>query len=786
MGLAPRSALPEPPREPNGLTHIRATAKGYTSLWLCGLAIRELKNFPMAAFLLEVGTEDLPAQFVSDAIAQWQAQVPAKLEQVCLGADRVSVYGSPRRLAILIEGLPDRQADRQEEVKGPPIAAAYKDGVLTPAGAGFAKKQGVDPSALEIRPTEKGDCLYVTKTIAGRDTAEILTELVPSWINGLEGKRFMRWGDGDLKFSRPIRSLILLLDDRLLPLTIDNQDTHVTSDRLSQGHRVLHPDPVAIAQPQDYVATLRSAFIMVDPAERRAAIVAQTDAAAAQLGGQAEMPADLLAEVTNLIEWPTAVVGSFDDSYLSLPPEVITMVMISHQRYFPIYRSAASGSGSQVSDSSTAISAEAILFPNFVTISNGDPSKSAIIAEGNGRVVRARLADGEYFYRSDAKQSLDQFQAKLETVTFQEALGSMAAKVDRIVQVTDRLLDQLVDPLAIAPAEATQIRRAARICKADLVSQMVFEFPELQGVMGEKYARVGGEADATATAIREHYLPKGAGDSLPQSRCGQVIAIADRLDTLISIFGLGQIPSGSSDPFALRRAANGILSIIAAAQLPLNLDRLLGDSVGDFAATFPDRVPEPATLASQLKDFFLQRLRTQFQEDQSIDYDLVNAILGDGKLTDDLGDRALQDPLDAGDRARFLQQIRDDKRLDAIYETVNRSSKLAAQGNLDRQVLDPAGLVDPSLFQQPTEQRVLDGLIALLPKTQAAQASRDYGQLVAALGEIAPAVSQFFDGDQSVMVMDEDPSVRQNRLNLLGLLRNHGRVLGDFGAIVKG
>jgi glycyl-tRNA synthetase beta chain len=751
------------------------------------LAVSELRISPMAAFLLEVGTEDLPAQFVSDAIAQWQAQVPAKLAQVCLSADRVSVYGSPRRLAILIEGLPDRQADRQDEIKGPPVAAAYKDGVLTPAGAGFAKKQGVDPSALEVRPTEKGDVLFVTKTIVGRDTAEILTELVPSWINGLEGKRFMRWGDGDLKFSRPIRSLILLLDDRLLPLTIDNQDTRVTSDRLAQGHRVLHPEPVAIAQAQDYVARLRSAFIMVDPAERKAAIVAQTEAAAAQLGGQAEMPPDLLAEVINLIEWPTAVVGSFDESYLSLPPEVITMVMISHQRYFPIYRSGSgsgSGSGSNALDTSTAISAEAILFPNFVTISNGDPAKSAIIAEGNGRVVRARLADGEYFYRSDAQQSLDEFQVKLQTVTFQEALGSMAAKVDRIAQVADRLLDQLVAPLAIAPTESTQIRRAAQLCKADLVSQMVFEFPELQGVMGEKYARVGGEAESTATAIREHYLPKGAGDSLPQSRSGQLIAIADRLDTLISIFGLGQIPSGSSDPFALRRAANGILSIIAAAQLPLNLDRLLGDSVGDFAATFPDRVPVPATLTGQLKDFFLQRLRTQFQDDQSIDYDLVNAILGDGDS--ELADRALQDLLDAGDRARFLQQIRQDKRLDAIYETVNRSSKLAAQGTLDRQVLDPAGLVDPSLFQQPTEQRVLDGLIALLPKTRAAQASRDYGQLVAALGEIAPAVSQFFDGDQSVMVMDDDPAIRQNRLNLLGLLRNHGRVLGDFGAIVKG
>lgn len=771
----------------------------------------------MAAFLLEVGTEDLPAQFVSDAIAQWQVQVPARLEQVCLIPDRLQVYGTPRRLAILIEGLPDRQADRQEEIKGPPVSAAFKEGVLTPAGLGFAKKQGVDPSALEVRSTEKGEFLFVTKTIPGRGTAEILTALVPDWINGLEGKRFMRWGDGALKFSRPIRGLILLLDDRLLPLDIDNNDSQIRSSRQSQGHRVLHPEPVTIAHAQDYVATLRSAFVMVDSAERCAAIVVQTEAAAAQLGGRAEMPAPLLAEVTNLIEWPTAVVGSFDESYLSLPTEVITTVMISHQRYFPIYRQAA-GSEEALA---AATSAEAILFPNFVTISNGDPAKSAIIAEGNARVVRARLADGEFFYRSDAKQSLAEFQVKLETVTFQEALGSMAAKVDRLAQVADRLIDQL----AIADPEAVQVRRAARLCKADLVSQMVYEFPELQGVMGEKYARVGGESDAVATAIREHYLPRGAGDQLPQSLTGQLVGIADRLDTLVSIFGLGQPPTGSSDPFALRRAANAILTITWEAQLPLNLDELLKESVDDFEKAFPNLLDRkfsapapspdvsffqsPVLLHQDLRQFFVQRLRSLLQEDQGIDYDLGNAVLGiggaaravteasaqddvggvgDAVMTElDLAGRALKDILDTANRARFLQQIRQDKRLDAIYETVNRSSKLAgAHGNLGFLRLDPTGLVDPSLFQQPTEQRVLDGLIALLPKTQAAQANRDYGQLVAALAEIAPAVSAFFDGDQSVMVMDSDLAVRRNRLNMLGLIRNHALVLGDFGAIVKG
>ena len=317
-------------------------------------------------------------------------------------------------------------------------------------------------------------------------------------------------------------------------------------------------------------------------------------------------------------------------------------------------------------------------------------------------------------------------------------------------------------------------------CKADLVTQMVGEFPELQGVMGEKYARSSGEPEAVAIAIMEHYLPKGAGDRLPQTLAGQVVGIADRLDTLVGIFSVGLVPTGSSDPFALRRAANAIVNIAWAADLPLNLEQLLDQVIADYST---GTIKDPVGLRHQLRDFFLQRIRTLLQDERQIDYDLVNAALGENDP--EYTERALQDVLDVRDRALFLQAIRTNKTLDTIYETVNRSTRLAKQGELDTRVLDPTALVDPRLFEKPSEHAFYNALVKLVPQTQQAQAERNYQTLLDALTQAVPVVSQFFDGADSVMVMAGDAAVRRNRLNLLGLLRNHARVLADFGAIVK-
>jgi glycyl-tRNA synthetase beta chain len=714
----------------------------------------------MPAFLLEVGTEELPASFLSSAIKQWKSRIPQTLAENSLTYDAVEVYGTPRRLAVLIKNLPSQQSDREEEIKGPPAQAAFKDGKPTPAAQGFAKKQGVELDALEVRATDKGDFVFVRKLTPGRPVADILTELVPQWVFKLEGKRLMRWGDGDKTFSRPIRWIVALLDEAVLPIELDNGSETIKSDSISQGHRVLHPESVTIPQATDYITALRSAYVVVDPDERANTITQQVKESVQKLDGYAEIYPDLLEEVTNLVEFPSAVVGKFESEFLNLPTEVITTVMVSHQRYFPAFK---------------AQDAKELL-PNFITVSNGDPTKSDIIAVGNERVIRARLADGRFFYEADLEKPLESFLPQLEKVTFQEDLGSLRAKVDRIGKIAQQITEQL----QLSEKERENIQRAALLCKADLVSQMVYEFPELQGIMGQKYALASKEDEAVATAIFEHYLPRGADDILPETLVGQIVGLADRLDTLVSIFGLGMIPTGSSDPFALRRAANAIVNITWAANLAINLQQLLEQIATDFVK---EHNKDKNQLVAALQEFFLQRIRTLLQEEKGIDYDLVNAVLGENDP--EYAERALKDLLDVRDRATFLQQIRSDGTLDNIYETVNRSTRLAAQGNLDTKQLDPISVVHKELFQKSSEEAFYNAIVDLVPQTQTAQESRNYRQLVTALREITPTVSNFFDGPESVLVMDPNPEIKRNRLNLLGLLRNHARILADFGAIVK-
>jgi glycyl-tRNA synthetase beta chain len=729
-------------------------------------SVRKLQpqSLCMPNFLLEVGTEDLPAGFVGDATQQWQQKIPASLAEQNLTNSGVQIYSTPRRLAILVTGLIEKQADRTEEIKGPPASAAYKDGQLTGAGSGFAKKQGVEASALTIKPTDKGDFVFVTREIPGRLTTEILTELIPQWIFSLEGKRMMRWADGDFKFPRPIRWLVALWGNEVLPVKLVDGVAEVVSDRQSFAHRVLHPEPVQIASPEAYVATMAAASVKVDRAARQKEIEQQILAAASSMNGHTEIYPELLSEVTDLVEFPTAIIGDFEPEFLKVPAEAITTVMVTHQRYFPLF---------------TDESKENLL-PHFITVSNGDPAKSAMIAAGNGRVVRARLADGQYFYEADLKIPLADYVTKLETVTFQADLGSVAKKVDRLRTIAKLIADRL----SLNPEQKQQIDRTTQLCKADLVTQMVGEFPELQGIMGEKYALAQGELAEVAIGIREHYLPRNAEDNLPSSLTGWVVGIADRLDTLVCIFGLGMIPTGSSDPFALRRAANAVVDMIWQEDLKLDLGELIKTLVTNFHAINGTVAKLSASeLIDQLQDFFFKRLRTALQEDRKIDYDLVNAVLPENDA--EYGKRGLADLLDLQERALFLQQLRVSGQLETIYPTVNRSAKLSVKGSLDTQTLDPNGLVQPSLFQKKSEQAFYDGLIQLLPQTQAALADVNYQLLVNGLIQITPALTNFFDGDESVLVMDDNPAIQNNRLNMLGILRNHARVLADFGSIVK-
>jgi glycyl-tRNA synthetase beta chain len=711
----------------------------------------------MPNFLLEIGTEELPADFIDSAIKQWQSKIRQNLIDEFLSPKDVKIYGTPRRLAVLIEGLESKQLDREEEIKGPPVNSAFKDGKPTPAAEGFARKQGVSVTDFYIKATDKGEFIFVNKKTEGKETSKILTDLIPQWITKLEGRRFMRWSDGDLRFPRPIRSIIALWDEEILPIELVSGITTLKSDRVTTGHRVLNPSSVTIASPNQYVESLEKAWVLADVETRKTKIEGEIKILADTVGGQAEIYPDLLTEVTNLVEYPTAVLGKFEAEFLALPAEVISTVMVTHQRYFPIRDE------------------KGELLPYFITISNGDPQKSDIIAIGNAKVIRARLADAQFFYQADCDEHLESYLPQLETVTFQEDLGSMHDKVNRIIAISQQISEQL----NLNETQRIEVESTASLCKADLVTQMVYEFPELQGIMGEKYALVSGESPTVAKGIFEHYLPRNAGDMMPQTLNGQVVGISDRIDTIVSIIGLGMIPTGSSDPFALRRSANAIINITWHGNLNLNLQTLLSQASSEFVTAHEGKKSPLNTI----KEFFVQRINTLLQDELNIDYDLVNAVLGDNDT--EYIDRALNNLLDIRDRALFLQEIRNNGTLAQIYETVNRSTKLASKGSLNSQELNPDKLINSDLFESISEKELYEGLLKLSPISQRARSESNYQLLTDALLEINPKISNFFDGENSVLVMAENEAVKNNRLNLLGLLRNYSRILADFGSIVK-
>jgi glycyl-tRNA synthetase beta chain len=708
----------------------------------------------MASFLLEVGTEELPASFIVDALRQWQERIPKNLDEHQLTTSKVSVYGTPRRLAVLIEGLPTQQSDRSLEIKGPAIGSAFVNGdpqgEPTKALLGFAKSKSIDLKDVFIKETDKGAFVFANQQIIGRATMDILQELAPTWITGLEGKRLMRWGNGDLKFPRPIRWLVSLFNSQLLPIALEN----VQSDRLSQGHRVLHPRSVIIDTAIDYVATLREAFVVVDGNERQKHIVAQINSIVELFGGKAEIPDDLLEEVTYLVEFPTALIGEFEREYLELPQPVIKTEMVSHQRYFPVH----------------SLKNPDQLLPRFITISNGDPNKSRLISAGNGRVIRARLADGKFFYDSDRAVHLETFLPLLEKVTFQAQLGSVAEKVTRIRAIAKSVIASIPN-LETTEADLTLIDRTAQLAKADLVTQMVKEFPELQGQMGYYYAISSEEPLAVATGIREHYQPRGASDSLPTSLTGKIVAISDRIDTLVGIFGLGIIPTGSSDPFALRRAATGVVQIAWESGFALDLPKLLQAAIAIYADKNLLAIPAETVLENLYK-WFKQRYET-ILADQGIEYDLVNAVSGTEDLAYTL--QGLSNITRIKERAHFLQKSREESTLSAIYEPIVRASRLAVQGDLDIAIVDVKAVINPETLTEPAERDLYDA-IANLPS----QPTDD--QLMQGIIAIAPILAKFFD---DVLVMAEDPQTRQNRLNLLGIIRNYSRQLADFSSILK-
>jgi len=719
----------------------------------------------VSTFLLEIGTEELPADFARLALPQLEQLVRRDLDEARLSYGVMQCTSTPRRIALLVEGLADAAPDLEDERKGPPAAQAFKDGVPTQAAIGFANRCGIDPAALEVRETAKGPFVFAQVLERGRPAKAVLAEAIPLWIAALQGRRFMRWGDGDTRFSRPVRWLVALLGRDLIPVTLPGSDPLVQSGRASRGHR-LHAGHLDIPEASAYAATLAQAGVQVDRSQRGAFIRSAVESAAAALDATPDLPEALFEELTDLVESPLLIEGSVADHYLALPAEVLSTVMRAHQRYVPLYRKNAAADP-------LALDARSSLLSRFLCIGNGLPEASDTVRRGNERVLKARLADAEFFVQADRSVASIDRRDQLARVTFAEGLGSLLNRVERLEWLTD----VLVETLALSSETAAHARRAAHLCKHDLVSQMVGEFPELQGVMGGKYLLAEGEPRPVALAVLEHYQPKGAGDALPASEAGAVVALAERFELLLSIYAKGERPTGSSDPYALRRAGNGILQILWEKGWSLDLQALLVRACAHWSQLLPHFAVEASSLSQELAEFLRQRLLSLLEE-AGLDLDLVQAVAGDSvSLT-----RVLGDPADAKQRAQLLQSLRRSGELAAVQAVVTRAARLAAKGDLAPSVLSAAAVVDAALFEKTSEAAMLSVLNSLEPIATGAAQQR-YAELAQGLIAGADALAAFFDGEQSVMVMADDPEVRRNRLNLLGVLNNQASVLADFSRI---
>ncbi|GAB4274872.1 MAG: glycine--tRNA ligase subunit beta [Coriobacteriia bacterium] len=666
--------------------------------------------------LVEVGTEEIPSAPLYSAVEQLREAVPAALSEASVDFGEVLVSASPRRLAIVVTEVAESQPDVDSEVKGPPVKIAFDDaGGLTPAALGFAKKVGVDPSEFEVRSEGSAEYVYASVHRKGRPTTELLLELVPRLIGGIEWPKSMRWGSGKARFSRPVRWLVGLYGDEVVPFEFAG----LRAGRESRGHRFLAPAPVTLNAADEYGKAMAQAKVVVDIGERREIIRHGIDAAAGK-GYRAVVPQKVFDEVVNLVEWPTAAAGVFDEEFLAVPREVLETAMESHQRYFPVEDS------------------EGELTNRFVVVHNGPPELTDEIVRGHERVLRARLADASFFFEEDQKVSLEEHVQRLDSIVFQERLGTVAQRVERM----EKLAERLADMAQVEPDVRAWAVRAAHLSKADLVTQMVVEFPTLQGVMGRHYALRSGEAPEVALAILEHYLPRHAGDDLPSSQAGRLVSLADKLDTITGIFAAGMPPTGSADPYGLRRAALGVLRILIDSGMPIRLDEAIGAALDGLAQTLPDI--EPAEVGETVRGFILGRLETVLKG-MGHAYDTVEAVLA----------VAGDDPADAAARAQALTAFRAQPACADLSTAFERAKNLA-----DPSVGED---VDASLLG-PEEGALAQALAEVESGIAEAMDARDYFAVLSRLASLRGPIDAFFD---NVLVMDSDESLRRNRLALL-------------------
>ena len=659
----------------------------------------------MSKYLLEIGVEELPYKFIPMAISQLEAGFKNFLEGSNIAFEKIDVMATPRRLAVIVSGLAGSQPDVEKVVKGPIATVAYDENHnLTRAGEGFANKNGVSKDDLYVQD----NYLYAKISIKGRNTKELLQENVPQIFAKLQGPHFMRWGTNEVKFSRPIRWVLSILDGEEVKIKIiDKESSNVTN-----GHRFSTPN-IVISNPDEYVSKLRDAYVIVDPEERKQRILELTKAEADKLNAVTKISDDLLEEVTFICEYPVAVTCSFDEEFLTIPQEVAVTVMETHQRYFALYTKA-----------------DGKLINKFVTITNYIGNDFENIKAGNLRVIKARLDDAVFFFKEDTKKPLESYVENLKGMTFQKGMGSVYDKTQRIIKLAEKLDSRLT------------VKRTAELCKADLATNLVFEFTELQGFIGADYARVSGEAPEVCEGIKEHYFPLNADSETAKTVEGQIVGIADKVDTICAVFASGKKPTGSSDPLGVRRAALGIIKTVLEHGLKIDLSKLIDDAL--------KLLPVKADCKSDVEEFFVQRLIIFLNNDYR--KDVLEACASKNPC---------EDLCDYFERVKVVSQLNDAK----LLENANRVLRILKE--------DVTVSVDTSLFSFDAEK-------ALYSAVEKISYAGDYNKYLADLVEINPVVTKFFD---DVLVMDKDEKIKNNRLALLNELKNKYIMLTDFSKL---
>ncbi len=688
----------------------------------------------MSDLLLEIGLEEVPAKFMPPALAELKQMAENALAEQRISYDEVVTYGTPRRIALVVKNIADKQQDLEEEAKGPAVKAAYDaDGNPTKAAMGFARGQGVDVKDLYQKELNGGLYVFATKKAAGVPTSEVLPELLPQLVTGIHFPKPMRWGFTELRYARPIRWIVALHGDKVVPFTIED----IASGNVSRGHRYLGTDHLVVPCAEDYLAVMEKDYVIADQKRRQAMILEQIQKLADDVEGTVQIDEDLLEEVLYLVEYPTALMGNFNPAYLMIPEELVITPMKEHQRYFPVLK------GHH-------------LLPKFVTVRNGGAEHLEIVQAGNEKVLEARLADAKFFYDEDLKINLADNVEKLKTIVFQEKLGTIYEKMQRVQKGAAVISDLLL----LGEDVKERAMRAAFLAKADLVSNVVYEFPELQGIMGYKYAYAQGEHPLTSKAIAEHYMPKNADDEIPLTFEGLVCSMADKLDTIVGCFAAGIEPTGSQDPYALRRQAAGICSMILGRGVLVSLTALIEQAINNYPAEI---VGDKDALCKRVYEFFEQRIRNVLN-DKGYRYDVIEAVVTCGY--DNLTETLL--------RAEALNKMQATDTFAKVLTAFTRANNLAkkAEGNT---------VAEEYLVEDVEKQLWNDVQFAETAIANQVQ-ERLYAEALTVISTLEESISAFFDG---VMVMDENENIKNNRLALLVRVSALSNKIADLTKIVQ-